>query len=875
MKVWPGQPYPLGATWDGAGVNFALFSENATAVELCLFDSAEAVSESRRIPLAERTDLVWHAYLPEARPGQLYGYRVHGPYEPQSGHRFNPHKLLIDPYAKSLASTIRWDDSVFGYTIGDERADLSFDERDSAPFVPRCVVVDPAFSWGDDARPHTPWHKTIIYELHVRGFTKLHPEVPEELRGTYAGLAHPSAVEYLRSLGVTAVELMPVHQFVSDKFIQDKGLTNYWGYNSIGFFAPDVRYSSSGTMGQQVAEFKTMVKTLHREGIEVILDVVYNHTGEGSQLGPTLAFRGIDNAAYYRLVPGQPRYYTDFTGCGNTLNMTHPRTLQLIMDSLRYWVLEMHVDGFRFDLASALARELYEVDRLGAFFDIIHQDPVLSQVKLIAEPWDLGEGGYQVGNFPVLWAEWNGIYRDNVRSFWRGDPGQIDDLAFRLTGSSDLYERGGRRPYASINFVTAHDGFTLADLTSYNEKHNEANQEDNRDGHDHNISWNCSVEGPTDDPEVLALRARQQRNFLATLLLSQGVPMIVAGDEIGRTQHGNNNAWCQDNEISWVDWNLDERQRDLLEFTRRLIQLFHTHPVLRRRKFFQGRPVRGAEIKDISWFRPDGQEMSEADWRNEQSRSLAVRLAGDAVDELDERGNRINDDTLLLLLNAHHRAVSFVLPAHRQGVVWEQLLDTRESFGRRKTRRTVKGGGSYRLEARSLALFRLQPGGDAAAHADEQTAAHAEEQIHESEPPDAQGQPHEGDEASAAQSSGSPTAQASGESAQASGESAAQAEPTAEQHATEQPAPSVEHAAPVAEPAQTIYCERAGTIVPLDEGFCRACSRQVSEGDGIHRPPTPEMLKQLGYATTDVPETESQGETPATESETRDEGQDE
>jgi isoamylase len=860
MKVWPGQPYPLGATWDGAGVNFALFSENATAVELCLFDSPEAETESRRVQLAERTDLVWHAYLPEARPGQLYGYRVHGPYEPQSGHRFNPHKLLIDPYAKSLAGTIRWDDSVFGYTIGDERADLSFDERDSAPFIPRCVVVDPAFSWGDDARPHTPWHKTIIYELHVRGFTRLHPDLPEPMRGTYAGLAHPSVVEYLRSLGVTAVELMPVHQFVSDKFIQDKGLTNYWGYNSIGFFAPDVRYSSSGTMGQQVAEFKTMVKTLHREGIEVILDVVYNHTGEGSQLGPTLAFRGIDNAAYYRLVAGQPRYYMDFTGCGNTLNMTHPRTLQLIMDSLRYWVLEMHVDGFRFDLASALARELYEVDRLGAFFDIIHQDPVLSQVKLIAEPWDLGEGGYQVGNFPVLWAEWNGIYRDNVRSFWRGDPGQIDDLAFRLTGSSDLYERGGRRPYASVNFVTAHDGFTLADLVAYNEKHNEVNQEGNRDGHDHNISWNCGTEGPTDDPEVLSLRARQQRNFLATLLLSQGVPMIVAGDEIGRTQHGNNNAWCQDNEISWVDWNLDERERDLLEFTRRLIQLFHTHPVLRRRKFFQGRPVRGAEIKDISWFRPDGQEMNEGDWRNEQSRSLAVRLAGDAVDELDERGNRINDDTLLLLLNAHHRAVSFVLPAHRQGVVWEQLLDTRESFGRRKTRRTVKGGGSYRLEARSLALFRQQPDGDAAAHADEQTPAPGEEQIHESEPPDTQGQPRVEGDAPAAQSSG---------------ESAAQAEPSAGQPATEPLASSVEPPAPVAEPAQTIYCERAGAIVPLDEGFCRACSRQVSEGDGIHRPPTPDMLKQLGYATTDVPKTEAQGKTPAADDETRDKGQDE
>jgi len=824
MKVWPGQPYPLGATWDGAGVNFALFSENATGVELCLFDSPNARAESHRVALTERTDLVWHAYLPEARPGQLYGYRVQGPYEPQEGHRFNPHKLLIDPYAKAVAGDVRWDDAVFGYRIGDPAADLSFDERDSAPFVPKCVVVDPAFSWGGDTRPRTPWHKTIIYELHVKGFTKLYPEVPEEMRGTYAGLAHPSVVDYLRSLGVTAVELMPVHQFVSDKYLHERGLTNYWGYNSIGFFAPHAAYSSGGVMGQQVAEFKTMVKTLHREGIEVILDVVYNHTGEGSQLGPTLAFRGIDNAAFYRLVAGQPRYYMDYTGCGNTLNMNHPRTLQLIMDSLRYWVLEMHVDGFRFDLASALARELHEVDRLGAFFDIIHQDPVLSQVKLIAEPWDLGEGGYQVGNFPLLWAEWNGIYRDNVRSFWRGDAGQIDDLAFRLTGSSDLYERGGRRPYASVNFVTAHDGFTLADLTSYNEKHNEANQEENHDGHDHNISWNCSVEGPTDDPEVLNLRARQQRNFLATLLLSQGVPMLVAGDETGRTQAGNNNAWCQDNEISWVDWNLDERKRELLEFTRRLIQLFHTHPVLRRRKFFQGRQIRGAESKDISWFRPDGQEMSETDWRNEQARSLAVRLAGDAIDEVDERGNRVTDDTLLLLLNAHHRAVSFVLPAHRQGITWEQLLDTRESFGRRKTRRTVRGGGSYRLEARSLALFRLEAGGETGAHAEEQASAQVEEQRDESEPPDTQAARREA---------------------------------------------GVLRAAPEAEGTQTIYCEHAGAIVPLDEGFCRACSRQVSEGDGIHRPPTPEMLKQLGYATTDVPEGEAQGEdqgeAPATE----------
>ena len=707
MKVWPGQSFPLGATWDGAGVNFALFSENATAVELCLFDAADSSPESHRIRLTEHTDQVWHAYLPEARPGQLYGYRVHGPYEPQAGHRFNPAKLLLDPYAKAIDGTVNWDESVFGYTLGGEREDLAPDERDSAPYVPKCVVVDPAFSWGRDEAPRTPWHKTLIYEAHVKGFTRLHPGVPESLRGTYAGLAHPAALEHLLSLGVTAVELLPVHQFVSDKNLIEQGLTNYWGYNSIGFFAPDARYSSAGTLGEQVAEFKTMVRTLHREGIEVILDVVYNHTGEGSHLGPTFCFRGLDNAAYYRLVPGGARFYMDYTGCGNTLNMTHPRTLQLIMDSLRYWAQEMHVDGFRFDLASALARELHEVDRLGAFFDIIHQDPVLSRVKLIAEPWDLGEGGYQVGNFPVLWAEWNGVYRDQVRGFWRGDPGLVDDMAFRLTGSSDLYERSGRRPYASVNFVTAHDGFTIRDLVSYNEKHNEANGEGGRDGHDHNVSWNCGVEGPTDDAEVNELRARQQRNFLSTLLLSQGVPMLVAGDEMGRTQRGNNNAWCQDNEISWLDWGLDDERRELLDFTRFLIQLFHRHPVLRRRKFFQGRPVIGSEVEDLTWFRPDGAEMTEDDWRNAAQRGISVRLAGDAIDEVDERGRRVTDDTLLLAVNSHHSQVSFTLPAHRRDVRWELVLDTREGTGRRKVRRLVRGGATYRAESRSLALFRM------------------------------------------------------------------------------------------------------------------------------------------------------------------------
>ncbi|MBI1993855.1 MAG: glycogen debranching protein GlgX [Deltaproteobacteria bacterium] len=661
MKVWPGQAYPLGATWDGAGVNFALFSENATGVELCLFDGPQGKRQTARIRMTEQTHQVWHLYLPEVRPGQLYGYRVEGPYEPAQGHRFNSAKLLLDPYAKAIGGTVRWSDALFGYTVGHPEGDLSKDERDSAEGVPKCVVVDPAFSWGDDAPPRIPWHKTLIYEIHVKGFTARHPRVPPELRGTYAGLTCPAVLDYLRSLGITAVELMPVHQFVADKHLVDRGLSNYWGYNSIGFFAPDARYSGSGFLGQQVAEFKTLVKTLHREGMEVILDVVYNHTGEGNHLGPTLCFRGIDNASYYRLVADNPRYYMDYTGCGNTLNMTHPNVLRLIMDSLRCWVLEMHVDGFRFDLASALARELHEVDRLGAFFDIIHQDPVLSQVKLIAEPWDLGEGGYQVGNFPVLWAEWNGVYRDTVRRFWKGDSGQVGSLAYRLTGSSDLYGPSGRQPHASINFITAHDGFTLSDLVSYNEKHNEANGEENRDGHNENLSWNCGVEGPTEEPSVLALRERQKRNFMATLILSQGVPMLLAGDEIGRTQQGNNNTYCQDNEISWIDWSLDRPRTDLLEFTRVLIRLFHAHSVLRRRRFFQGRRIRGSEVKDLSWFRPDGKEMTEEDWNKPETKCFGLRLAGDAIEEVDQRGNRLVDDTLLMLLNAHYEPRSLTL----------------------------------------------------------------------------------------------------------------------------------------------------------------------------------------------------------------------
>jgi glycogen operon protein len=707
MRTWPGSPYPQGATWDGSGVNFAVFSENATGVELCLFDGPDGSDEGARVPMTERTDQVWHVYLPEVRPGQRYGYRVHGPYDPAQGHRFNPAKLLLDPYAKAIDGTIRWSEALFGYRVGHPDADLSRDEQESAAYLPKSVVIDPAFTWGDDRPPRTPWNETLIYEIHVKGFTARHPEVPAPLRGTYAGLACPPVVDYLRWLGVTAVELLPAHQFVVDKHLVDRGLTNYWGYNSIGFFAPDVRYASGGRLGQQVAEFKTMVKTLHQAGIEVILDVVYNHTGEGNHLGPTLCFRGIDNASYYRLVPHDRRYYMDYTGCGNTLNMTHPRTLQLIMDSLRYWVLEMHVDGFRFDLASALARELHDVDRLGAFFDIIHQDPVISQVKLIAEPWDLGEGGYQVGNFPVLWAEWNGQYRDTVRRFWKGDEAQLGAMGYRLTGSSDLYGKGGRRPYASINFVTAHDGFTLHDLVSYNQKHNEGNGEENRDGADDNLSWNCGAEGPIDDRAVLDLRERQMRNFLATLLMAQGVPMLCGGDEIARTQQGNNNGYCQDNELSWIDWKLDKPRRALLDFTRSLIALRRAHPVLRRRQFFYGRPIQGSEVKDLAWFRPDGKEMTEENWRDPAARCIGLRLAGDAIAEVDARGEPIGDDTFLILLNAHHEPIPFVLPAHRPDVRWEVVLDSRAPDGRRR-RRALKGGQAYDLEGRCLAVLRLQ-----------------------------------------------------------------------------------------------------------------------------------------------------------------------
>ncbi len=704
MKIWPGKPYPLGATWDGAGVNFALFTENADHVELCLFDALRGEPDETRIKMLDHTDQVWHVYLPEARPGQFYGYRVHGPYEPEKGNRFNPSKLLLDPYAKAIAGDVQWDDSLYGYTVDHSEEDISRDDRDSSSYIPKCVVIDPAFDWEDDRLPAIPLHKSLIYELHVKGFTARHPNVPPEIRGTYSGLVCDEMIGYIRSLGVTAVELMPVHHFVSERPLVKKGLTNYWGYNSIGFFAPCSCYSSSGISGQQITEFKTMVKKFHREGIEVILDVVYNHTAEGNQLGPTLSFRGIDNACYYRLDPEKCRNYVDYTGTGNTLNMTHPRVLQLIMDSLRYWVLEMHVDGFRFDLASALARELHEVDRLGSFFDVIHQDPVISQAKLIAEPWDLGEGGYQVGNFPVLWAEWNGKYRDTVRRFWRGDEGQAGDLAYRLTGSSDLYAHEGRRPYASINFITAHDGFTLNDLVSYNSRHNEANGEENRDGTNENLSWNCGVEGPNDGPEVVKLRERQKRNFLATLFVSQGVPMLLAGDEAGRTQQGNNNAYCQDNAISWVDWELDQRRKDLLKFTKFVIGLFKRHPVLRRRHFFQGRKIRGSEVKDLTWFRPDGQEMTEEDWENPATRCIGLRMSGDAISETDEQGNAITDETLLVLLNASDKEVQFVLPSPQQGSQWTVVLDSREVAPEKQVVQK-ETQGLFTMVDRSLAIL--------------------------------------------------------------------------------------------------------------------------------------------------------------------------
>ena len=682
------------------GVNFSLFSEHATGVELCLFDSVEATAETARVPITEQTHRVWHGYLPEIRPGQLYGYRVHGAYDPQSGHRFNPAKVVLDPYTKQVGRPVQWSDETFGYRLDRPERDLAPDDHDNAPFAALGMVIDRAFTWGEESPPNIPWQDTVIYEVHVKGFTTRHPEVPPHLRGTYLGLASEPAVRHLKRLGVTAVELMPVHHHTHEKALVDRGLTNYWGYNSLAFFAPDIRYATRPE--DSVTEFKTMVRMLHDANLEVILDVVYNHTSEGNRYGPTLSMRGIDNAAYYRLHPHDQAAYLDFTGCGNTLNMTHPRVLQLIMDSLRYWVLEMHVDGFRFDLASALARELYEVDKLGAFFDIIHQDPVLSQVKLIAEPWDLGAGGYQVGNFPVLWTEWNGLYRDNVRRFWRGDGGQVSEFATRLVGSSDLYEADGRRPSASINFVTAHDGFTLEDLVSYDEKHNDANGEDNRDGTDHNLSWNCGVEGPTADPTITKLREQQKRNFIATLLLSQGVPMICGGDEIARTQNGNNNPYCQDNDVSWFDWRLPPASRELLAFTQDLLRFRAVHPVLRRRSFFQGRKIRGIDVKDLAWFDPDGNEMTDAVWDAPHVRCLGVRLAGDAIDETDDRGRRIIDDTLMILLNAHHETIPFTLPRPGRRQSWSLAFDTAESHTKK---RRVRSGHEYPLQGRSLAVL--------------------------------------------------------------------------------------------------------------------------------------------------------------------------
>jgi glycogen operon protein len=674
MRVWPGTPYPLGATWDGEGTNFALFSENAAAAELCLFDAPEDGEERDRVALPERTDGVWHGYLPDVRPGQCYGYRVHGPYAPGAGHRFNPAKLLLDPYARGVTGPVRWDDTLFGYPAGapdDEHAD----PRNSAGAVPKCVVVDGLFPWGDDRRPRVPWNRTVIYEAHVRGMTMRHPDIPEHLRGTYLGLATDPIVDRLRSLGVTTLELMPTHHAVSERRLVERGLTNYWGYNSIGFFAPDARFATGGC-GQQVTEFKSMVRRLHRAGIEVILDVVYNHTAEGDHRGPTLSFRGIDNAAYYRLDPADPRHYLDFSGCGNSLNMLHPRTMQLIMDSLRYWVSEMHVDGFRFDLAPALARELYEVNRLGRFFDIIRQDPTLSEIKLIAEPWDLGAGGYQVGNFPIGWGEWNGKYRDTVRRFWQGAPGQVADLAYRLSGSSDLYQSGRRSPHASVNFVTSHDGFTLRDLVSYEQKHNEANGEDNRDGTDANYSRNWGVEGPTQDARILHLRERMMRNFVATLAFSQGVPMLSHGDDVGRTQHGSNNPYCQDGELTWIDWTVTPDRRALLDFTQRVLAIRRANPVFRRRTFFGGAPVTQSGLKDITWLREDGREFVDEDWRDPRRRALGMLLHGQATDERDARGRLIVGETVLLLLNGGGRSTRFVLPVIPVPGSWVQVVHT-------------------------------------------------------------------------------------------------------------------------------------------------------------------------------------------------------
>jgi glycogen operon protein len=697
VRVWPGKPYPQGATWDGEGVNFSIFSEHADGVELCLFDNPDDGEASHVIELTERTNLNWHVYLPDVRPGQLYGFRVHGPWDPNHGHRFNPNKLLIDPYAKSVAGEIHWSDEVFGYEVGED--DTVMDTRDSAAFMPKCVVIDPSFEWTGDRKPNIPWNRTVIYECHVRGMTMLHPEVPEHLRGTYLGMAHEVIIDHLLDLGVTAVELMPVHEFTTDRFLVEKGLTNYWGYNSIAFLSPAERYTTLRSR-HKLNEFKSMVKAFHRAGIEIILDVVYNHTGEGNHMGPTLSLRGVDNKSYYRLMPGDQRHYMDFTGTGNSLNMMHSRTMQLIMDSLRYWAVDMHVDGFRFDLAPVLARELYEVNRLGTFFDIIQQDPTLSQVKLIAEPWDLGEGGYHVGNVPVGWAEWNGEYRDAVRRFWRGDSGTLAELASRLSGSSDIFAASGRRTYASVNFVTAHDGFTLADLTAFEKKHNDANGEGGKDGHEPNYSRNWGAEGPTKNDDVRRLRTQMRKNLLGTLIFSQGVRMLLGGDELGRTQHGNNNAYCQDNEISWVDWTSTAESREILEFTKEALRIFRDNPVLRHRSFFTGRPLEGEDVKDLTWLGQNGAEMDDDDWKDPSQHCLGMLIDGQATDELDERGRLTAGDTLLLVLNGGEKACKFTLPEGKRGS-WDVLLRSVPADNGLHQR------GSLAIPAHSLTLLRF------------------------------------------------------------------------------------------------------------------------------------------------------------------------
>ncbi|TVS78336.1 glycogen debranching protein GlgX [Mycobacterium helveticum] len=702
-ELWPGKAYPLGATYDGAGTNFAVFSEVAERVELCLFDADGTES---RVRLPEVDGFVWHAYIPGIEPGQRYGYRVRGPYDPENGLRCNPNKLLVDPYSKAIDGSFEWNQSLFGYNFGDPD---SRNDEDSAPSMPKSVVISPYFDWGNDRPPDHQYADTVVYEAHVKGLTQTHPDIPEQMRGTYAAVAHPAIVEHLKSIGVTAIELMPVHHFANDSTLVDKGLSNYWGYNTIGFFAPDFKYSSSRSPGGQVQEFKAMVRALHEAGIEVILDVVYNHTAEGNHLGPTLSMRGIDNAAYYRLVDDDKRYYMDYTGTGNSLNVGHPHALQLIMDSLRYWVLEMHIDGFRFDLASTLAREFYDVDRLATFFELVQQDPTVSQVKLIAEPWDVGPGGYQVGNFPPQWTEWNGKYRDTVRDFWRGEPATLDEFAYRLSGSADLYEHTARRPVASINFVTAHDGFTLRDLVSYNEKHNEANGEDNNDGESHNRSWNCGAEGPTDDADVNELRARQQRNFLTTLLLSQGVPMICHGDELGRTQGGNNNGYCQDNELTWIDW--DSADAGLLEFTRTVSALRAEHPVFRRRRFFSGKPLgrRGQDgLADISWFTPEGAEMTEEDWGAGFAKSVTVFLNGHGISDRDPRGHRLVDDSFLLCFNAHHETIEFTLPPKEFGATWQVVVFTGPE--ERTPADEVPGGTKLTVEAYTAVVLQAPDG---------------------------------------------------------------------------------------------------------------------------------------------------------------------